>query len=175
MNIEAMKLDRPGRRPVKGRGLEQGGCDFDLCHECFDRGVKERDDGPMVDPQECEREWPSFRRMLVRGLKERDFCDLRSFLVFFFGGSFPGSGLFPNLSVLLYIVCVLPVGSCSCERSFSKMKHIKSRLRSCLGEHNLELLMITSTEGPQQITNEQTDTVMNLFKHIAGTERHILL
>jgi len=55
------------------------------------------------------------------------------------------------------------------------MKHIKSRLRSCLGEHSLELLMIASIEGPDQITNEQVDTVIDLFKDIAGTERHILL
>ena len=71
----------------------------------------------------------------------------------------PGAELFPHLSLLLTIVCVLPVGSCSNERSFSRMKCAKTRLRNALGEEMLEWILITQDNGPKRITNEQTDTV----------------
>ena len=43
----------------------------------------------------------------------------------------------------------LPVGTASVERSFSQMKLIKTRLRSCLSDLNLEHLMKIAIEGPQ--------------------------
>ncbi len=60
------------------------------------------------------------------------------YLLWFFGGTFAGADLFPHLSFLLRIVCVLPVGSCANERSFSRMKCAKTRLRNALGEDKLE-------------------------------------
>ena len=43
------------------------------------------------------------------------------------------SSLFPNIKVLLLILCTLPVTSCSAERSFSGLKRIKTALRSTMG------------------------------------------
>ena len=80
----------------------------------------------MLDAAECKREWRGFREMMADGLRAKDFTDLTSFLKFFFGGTYPGSSLFPVLSSLFFILCVLPVGSCSVERSFSTMKRIQS-------------------------------------------------
>ena len=67
-----------------------------------------------------------------------------------------------NHQIYMYvhtIVCVLPVGSCSNERSFSRMKCTKTRLRNALGEEMLEWILITQDNGPKRITNEQTDTI----------------
>ena len=105
---------------------------------CFDDGIQEREDEALVDSEACEREWPRFRRMLVRGIKDKQFNDLTTFLLWFLGGTFAGADLFPHLSFLLRIVCVLPVGSCANERSFSRMKCAKTRLRNALGEDKLE-------------------------------------
>ena len=113
----------------------------------------------MVDEEGCEHEWPRFRRMLIRGIQDNQFNNLKTFLLWFLGGTFPGAELFPHLSLLLTIVCVLPVGSCSNERVFSRMKNAKTRLRNALGEDMLEWILITQTEGPTRITNEQTDAV----------------
>ena len=39
------------------------------------------------------------------------------------------------------------------------MKWTKPRLRNALGEDMLEWILITESEGPKRITNEQTDAV----------------
>lgn len=53
---------------------------------------------------------------------------------------------FQNLYNLIKISLTIPTSSCSVERSFSKLKIIKSRLRSTMGEKRLENLMIISCE-----------------------------
>ena len=42
--------------------------------------------------------------------------------------------LFPNISAILQLLLTLPVGSCSCERSFSAMRRLKTWQRSSMGE-----------------------------------------
>ena len=43
----------------------------------------------------------------------------------------------PNLELLLKILATLPVTTCSSERSFSALKHLKSYLRSTMVESRL--------------------------------------
>ena len=87
----------------------------------------------MVDPAACTADWPSFRRMMARGLRNKDFHDFQSFVKYFFASDYPGSEFYPELARLLYIISVLPVGSCSVERSFSHMKVIRQGSRQkCL-------------------------------------------
>ena len=52
------------------------------------------------------------------------------------------SALFPNIKVLLLILCTLPVTSCSAERSFSGLKRIKTTLRSTMGNERLSGLAL---------------------------------
>ena len=52
------------------------------------------------------------------------------------------SSLFPNIKVLLLILCTLPVTSCSAERSFSGLKRIKTALRSTMGNERLSSLAL---------------------------------
>ena len=47
------------------------------------------------------------------------------------------SNYFPNIATLLRIVCTLPVTSCSCERSISGLKQLKTYLRSTMGQARL--------------------------------------
>lgn len=54
--------------------------------------------------------------------------------------------IFPNIYEALSIALTLPVSSASPERSFSKLKLIKTRLRSTMGEERLESLMMMSCE-----------------------------
>ena len=44
---------------------------------------------------------------------------------------------FPNVHTLLRIICTLPVTSCSCERSISGLKRLKTYLRSTMGQERL--------------------------------------
>ena len=52
------------------------------------------------------------------------------------------SSLFPNITVLLQILCTLPVTSCESERSFSGLKRIKTSIRSTMGNERLTSLSL---------------------------------
>ena len=47
------------------------------------------------------------------------------------------TSMYPNIRVLITILCTFPVTSCSAERSFSGLKRIKSPLRSSMGTERL--------------------------------------
>jgi len=55
---------------------------------------------------------------------------------------------FPNVFLALKALCTLPIGSASAERKFSKMKLIKTRLRSTTNDSRLEhIMMLLTCEG----------------------------
>lgn len=54
---------------------------------------------------------------------------------------------FPNVSIALRIYCTLPTTSASCERSFSKLKIIKTYLRSTMSQERLSGLAILAIEN----------------------------
>ena len=56
-------------------------------------------------------------------------------------------GSFPNVAIALRMFLVLMVSNCSAERSFSKMKLIKNRLRTSLGNERLSDLALMSIES----------------------------
>jgi len=63
--------------------------------------------------------------------------------------------LFPNMYIILKLALTLPVGSVSTERSFSKLKLIKTRLLSTMGNDRLEGLIIMSCESDININYEE--------------------
>lgn len=54
---------------------------------------------------------------------------------------------FPNLEIALRMYLVLMVTNCTGERSFSKMKIIKNRLRTTMGQNRLSKLSLLSIES----------------------------
>ncbi|CAI6352926.1 unnamed protein product [Macrosiphum euphorbiae] len=58
---------------------------------------------------------------------------------------------FPNLYLVYKHLCTIPTTSVSCERSFSKLKLIKTRLRSTMAQSRLESLILISCE--KDLTN----------------------
>lgn len=53
---------------------------------------------------------------------------------------------FPNVEIMLRMYLVLMVTNCSGERSFSKLKFIKNRLRTAMGHDRLSHLTLMSIE-----------------------------
>ena len=47
------------------------------------------------------------------------------------------SSYYPNIGVLLRILCTLLVTSCSSEKSFSALKRVKTALRSTMSDEGL--------------------------------------
>ena len=56
------------------------------------------------------------------------------------------SEFYPNMNILYRLILTLPVTSSSCERSFSTLKLIKTRLRSMMCEDRLSNLLLLSVE-----------------------------
>ena len=55
-------------------------------------------------------------------------------------------GAFPNVEIALRIYRVLVITNCSGERSFSKLKNIKSRLRTTMTQERLSCVIVMSIE-----------------------------
>jgi len=74
--------------------------------------------------------------------------------------------IFPTLYLALKIACTLSVSSTSPERTFSKLKILKNRLRTTISQDRLEDLMIITCESDVQINNED---VTNIFASLSST------
>jgi len=71
----------------------------------------------------------------------------------------------------LQIACTLPVSSTTPERTFSKLKIVKNRLRTTISQDRLEQLMIISCESDididhNQVVDEFASTTSVLSKHL---------
>lgn len=80
--------------------------------------------------------------------------------------------VFPGIYIALRIALTLPVSSASPERAFSKLKLIKTRLRSTMCEERLESLMLISCEKDIAIN---TDDVIKTFSSYSSVLRKLLL
>ena len=73
---------------------------------------------------------------------------------------------FPNLSKLAAILELLPVTTATVERTFSSMKVIKTRLCSRMNEDTLEHTMRICMEGPNHLSNDTLEVVVDRYKHM---------
>ena len=74
--------------------------------------------------------------------------------------------LIPNLHKLTAICLTLPVSTASVERSFSRMKQIKTILQNAMGEQSLPNFKKVAIESPK---NMQIQTLNKLF--VFGTQK----
>jgi len=69
---------------------------------------------------------------------------------------------------------IIPVTSCGCERSFSKLTIIKSKLRSTMSKDRLNVLLFLFVE--QELTfSVNIDSVIDEFKNFIPTELRLVL
>lgn len=89
---------------------------------------------------------------------------------FAFGGR---SNTFNNFFKCLKYFVVIPVTSCGCERSFSKMTIVKSKLRSTIKQERLNALLLFFIEQ-ELASNVNIEDVIDDFKNVP-TKRRIVL
>lgn len=53
---------------------------------------------------------------------------------------------FPNIYIILMLFVTLPITNCYCERSFSKLSLVKTKLRSCMSQDRIESMMFVFVE-----------------------------
>ena len=69
----------------------------------------------------------------------------------------------PNISKLLLLANLSPVGNAVAERLFSLMKLTKTVLRNRLGERNLYILLRLNKEAPETWSEEQKEELVDLW------------
>ena len=69
---------------------------------------------------------------------------------------------YPNIHALFVIITTLPVTSCECERSISLLRHLKTALRSTMGEDRLNSLALLKCHREVDIDPEE---VVEEFSH----------
>ncbi|CAI6354123.1 unnamed protein product [Macrosiphum euphorbiae] len=71
--------------------------------------------------------------------------------------------VFPNFKKVLIHFATIPVTSCSCERVFSKLPIVKSKLRSTMLQERLESFLLLLVEQ-EKLMNVQIEEVIDEFK-----------
>ena len=72
--------------------------------------------------------------------------------------------MFPNLFHLLYPANIIPTTTACVERIFSLMNSLCTRLRNRLTEGSLDGLMCICAEGPENLTNDNLEQIIDIFK-----------
>jgi len=67
----------------------------------------------------------------------------------------------------------IPVTSCGCERSFSKMSIVKNKLRSTMAQEKLNALLFLFIEQ-EYVSNVNVESVIDDFKNVP-TKRILVL
>ena len=71
--------------------------------------------------------------------------------------------MFPNLNALANICLAIPVSTASVERSFSKMKMIKTRLRNRIGGSSLSHLMQIAIESAEKLSDDDLGQIIEVW------------
>ena len=105
----------------------------------------ERGDDPDVDSEACSSEWESLRQLMRHNYSHLTMRKMVKLLV----TDVTHNTMFPQLTKLASIAAILPVSTAECERAFSAMKRIKTKLRNQMKTSTLDYLMRISFEGPE--------------------------
>lgn len=96
-----------------------------------------------IDREALRDEWIAFRQHLgsYRQKSPKDMCQVLS-------ANPTLACQYPNIASLYVRMVVIPVHTADCERAFSTLKRVKTRLRSTLTNTNLNHLLRIRIEGP---------------------------
>ncbi len=111
---------------------------------------------PVVDTEEVMAEWTVFKRAFAK--KKKAFMEKNKLtkpptlqdVKAEMESTSAYIDIFPEIFKLMNLILALLVGTASVERSFSKMKLNKNRLRNRISDSTLPKLMRIAIEGPEQ-------------------------
>ena len=101
-------------------------------------------ESPIISCEDLKSEWLDFRIYMFSNCGK---MSMKGVLTSLATQNNTTSIVYPNLSKLAQICLVLPIGTADCERGFSTMKRIKTRLRSQMSNMTLNHCMRISMEG----------------------------
>lgn len=124
-------------------------CEKEDVKELFDfykedlNGTKDLLEGELLLWKEKCKRLPEFPNTAVESLQA---CDPQ---------------FFPNIHILLKILCTLPISVATAERSFSCLRRLKPYLRNTMGEERLSALAVLNVHDD---INIESDEVLSVFK-----------
>lgn len=84
------------------------------------------------------------------------------------------SSIFKQFCCCLKMFTIIPVTSCTCERTFSKLTIVKNKLRNTISQERLNALLFLFVE--QELTNNfDINSVIDEFKHSFPIKRRLVL
>lgn len=71
--------------------------------------------------------------------------------------------------MILTLFVTMPVTSCSCKRSFSKLSLLKTKLRNCMTQRSIGTMMLVFVE--RELASElDPENIIEEFKHLNNTQ-----
>ena len=70
----------------------------------------------------------------------------------------------PNILILLEKAVLCPIGNAVCERLFSLLKIVKTKLRNSILDPNLDKLLRINKECPEELQEYELDKLVDMFK-----------
>ena len=116
-------------------------------------------DSPLISSENLRSEWLDLRIYMLSNCTKMTMKELLSSLALQ-NSTTSISVVYPNLSKLAQVFMALPISTADCERGFSTMKIIKTRLRSQMSNVTLNQCMRISMEAPALDTFD-FDTAVN--------------
>ena len=98
---------------------------------------------PLISSEDTKSEWLLFVIYMIQNCKRLSMKDILQTL----SHNSTVKNMYPNLSTLATICQILPVTTVDCERGFSTMKRLKTRLCSVMKTVTLDSLMRINIEG----------------------------
>ena len=124
--------------------------------------------GDDFESDDLEREVRSFQIEFLDELSAEDVTSVSSIMEIIYKARVASS--FPQLCKLLLLFLTIPVTVVSAERFFSKLKIIKSYLRSSMAQERLDGLTLISIEN-NEIIQTIKDEVINHFACVINAVR----
>ena len=99
---------------------------------------------PDIDSAECTSEWEGLKRLFANNFSNHSMRQMTNLLC----TDSSLQDMYPNFSKLASIAALVPVSTAECERSFSTMNRVKTKLRNRMKTSTLDSLIRISMEGP---------------------------
>ena len=164
--ISAFKILNPSNMPSKRVGLNSWGvADLEvlLNHYAMEKEIGGKTLPPLVNSDECRREFFNFKLQGTLDWSDKTFKDVWSMITW----NEPLQKSYANLLQLAEIARCQCVSTTTCERAFSVQNVIKTRHRNHLNTKHLESIMRLALEGPKENFDHMLVEAIELWRNLA--------
>ena len=164
--ISAFKILNPSNMPSKRVGLNSwdvADLEVLLSHYAMEKEIGGKTLSPLVNSDECRREFFNFKLQGTLDWNDKTFKDVWSMITW----NEPLQKSYTNLLQLSEIARCQCVSIAICERAFSVQNVIKTRHRNHLNTKHLESIMRLALEGPKENFDHMLVEAIELWRNSA--------